>query len=248
MSKPIQVFSRHCFFSDASFGKERPSWFSREACLANLVRTADVTLTDIHFVYDAHAGDISRHYLSNVPDVHIIDGGKEAPSYLALMDYISSKNLPDDAIVYIVEDDYLHRPGWCHVLLDGMGLPDANYVTLYDHPDKYVPHYDALRSRIRMGSFCHWRTTPSTTNTFAVKFGTLKEDMDVHRASATGFNVSKDHERFMILAKERGRVFYSALPGFSTHVETNHLSPFFDWDRLSKASSLAPKPPAAGQL
>jgi hypothetical protein len=243
MTKPIQVFSRHCFVSAASQGKARPAWFSREACLANLVRTAESELVDIHFVYDAHAGPISSHYLAGVPNVKIFDGGTEAQAFLALLDYICSKQLPDDAIVYIVEDDYLHRPGWCHILL----IDDASYITLYDHPDKYFPYYHGLRSRIRIGRYNHWRTTPSTTNTFAARYGILQRDLDVHRACATGFDISKDHERFMILAKERDRVIYSAIPSFSTHVETEHLAPLVDWERISSSASLVTTAPAFGR-
>ena len=33
---------------------------------------------------------------------------------------------------YFLEDDYLHRPGWCDVLLEGFTVNNASYVTLYD--------------------------------------------------------------------------------------------------------------------
>ena len=249
MPKPIQVFSRHCYFSHASAFKGRPALFKRENCLVNLVGTAEKDLVDVHFVYDAHAGDISRHYLAGVPNVHIFDAGTEAKAFLALLDYIFAMGdgFNDNTIIYVVEDDYLHRPGWCHVLLDGLNMEDASYVTLYDHPDKYTPYYEQLTSRIRIGRHCHWRTTPSTTNTFATRFSVLQKDLDLHRASATDCHVSRDHDRYQALTTERQRVLYSSIPGFSTHVDNTQLAPFTDWERLSSAYSLAAKLPAADQ-
>ena len=31
-----------------------------------------------------------------------------------------------------LEDDYLHRPGWCDVLMEGFTVDNDSYVTMYD--------------------------------------------------------------------------------------------------------------------
>jgi hypothetical protein len=94
--------------------------------------------------------------------------------------------LPDDEAVYLLEDDYLHRQGSKRVLLEGLEI--ADYVTLYDHPDKYRTaakggnpfNFAALqKNRIYLTASSHWRETNSTPMTFACRAGTLKEDMNV---------------------------------------------------------------------
>jgi hypothetical protein len=130
-----------------------------------------------------------------------------------------------------VEDDYLHRPGWIEVLKEGFSLP-ADYVTLYDHRDKYFyPMYRTLDARLFVTKSCHWRTTPSTTNTFAARFGTLMQDLALQRRFSKGRSITEDHRKFCTLGK-KGRVLISPLPGWSTHVEPNYASPCIDWNQF----------------
>ena len=61
----------------------------------------------------------------------------------------------DQTIVYFLEDDYLHRAGWADILLEAFTLDQADYVTLFDHQDKYTaPMYENLQSRIFRGHIC----------------------------------------------------------------------------------------------
>ena len=46
------------------------------------------------------------------------------------------KSLPINDYVYFVENDYIHRPDSLKILLEGLEI--AEYVTLYDHLDKYI--------------------------------------------------------------------------------------------------------------
>ena len=43
----------------------------------------------------------------------------------------------DDEIVYFIENDYLHKPGSEEVIKEAFEL-GASFVSLYDHPDKYI--------------------------------------------------------------------------------------------------------------
>jgi hypothetical protein len=70
--------------------------------------------------------------------------------------------------------------------------------------------------------------TPSTTNTFAVKFSTLMKDFSVHHKYSTGVEPSADHQKFIELA-QKGRVLISSIPGYSTHCQADLLSPCIDW-------------------
>ena len=231
--KPIQIFVRHCYKSPnaAIPGRQRPEWFSKEACWENLKRTANHEIADITVCYDAHFGPMNpKHYVGE--RINVGNFGTEASSFLAMLDIVKMRNFPPHTIIYFVEDDYLHRLGWCEALLQAFTLP-IHYATLYDHSDKYLPGYDGLASHIFARSICHWRTTPSTTNTYACKAMTLAEDWDFHERYSISHNngVTNDCAKFEHLER-MGRVLISPIPGFSTHCD-QLLSPTIDWEKIS---------------
>ena len=229
----IEIFSRHCLVSSISQHKKRFPGYSRKICFDNFLQTLDRTQANITFILDSAQGNAEEHFLSSSQEkvIRIHEGG-EAKAFLALLDIIASQPLHPDTIVYIVEDDYLHREGWMDILLEGFSLPHVDYVTLYDHQDKYfLPIYQGLRSQIFVTKSCHWRTIPSTTNTFAVRFDTLLEDLRIHRHFSKNRTISADHQKFCRLTN-RGRVLVSPMPGFSTHAEPEFASPCIDWARF----------------
>ena len=83
---------------------------------------------------------------------------------------LAIKENEDEDIVYLLEDDFLHKEGSSELIEEA--LENINcYVTLYDHPDKYfIEAYRNLQSRVMVTPNCHWRSTPSTTNTFACRY------------------------------------------------------------------------------
>ncbi len=151
-------------------------------------------------------------------------------------------------IVYLLEDDYLHKPGSARALTEALGI--ADYATLYDHPDKYIgaeqggpnPYVvqGAEQSRVWLTPSCHWKQTNSTTMTFAAKVKTLSEDRDIWwEFTSRGFpNDFGAFQRLQGLGSwenslfGKNRVLISALPGLSTHAETAWLSPLSDWDQI----------------
>jgi len=96
-------------------------------------------------------------------------------------------NFHDDDYVYFLEDDYLHLEGAKETLLEGLEI--ADYVTLYDNPDKYIDfnnggynHYvlqNGEESKVFLTKTSHWRVTSSTTMTFAARVKTLKMDYPI---------------------------------------------------------------------
>lgn len=257
--KKIHVFVRHCW---ATNSKARPPWFDKQACLRRLLDTC----TDDCRVTVVFDGDAQGHFVETVPGVaeivEVEGAGSDARSFLgtlaAVLRACEAGTVADEDIVYLTEDDYWHAPGWCEALREGLDV--FEYVSPYDHPDKYTATAAAGQSQaaaagvmsrvpaVHVTRSTHWRTACSTTNTYAALAGTLRADMDVHRQYCQqwpGQRVTTDHEKFLDLWT-RGRTLGTCLPARATHCEPECLAPVVDWARQAAATSDAlPGPVAA---
>jgi hypothetical protein len=205
---------------------------SKIQCLVNTVQTFNSV--DITVLADM----VSEKFLSEIqsvcPNVTRISCGSGGASFRYAAKYAMSFNSED--VIYLLEDDYLHLPNSVNMLLDGFRV-GADYVTLYDHPDKYVDSKSGGNplvrdggelTRIKLGQLSHWKITNSTTMTFATRVETLKSDWSVFLRYCGG-NYTDDYRLFRHLAKWKRRVLVSSVPGFSTHCEVAFLSPLRDW-------------------
>jgi len=232
---PIEIFVRHCHYSSVGAHKKRFSNFSRERCLENLLETiADQEKINVTFFLDTFHPMQEAHFLCRQSLYPIVEfkAGSEAASFLYMLEYVYRQKLPPETIIYFLEDDYLHRSGWPGVLREAFTLPGIDYVTLFDHRDKYFfPQYADLKSKIFYTHSCHWRTTPSTTNSYAMFFKTLQKQIDIHRCFSLGRTITADHDKFCKLAEEEA-ILISSIPGYSTHVEVDFASPCTDWEKI----------------
>jgi len=229
----IRIFQRHCNFSSQSAHKPRPEWFDREKIFDSLILSLDERASYIAF-HDSGNGGIEDHFL-NDKDVNKVSmkGGNDAQSFLNLLNYVIEQNYDEEDIIYFTEDDYLHKHGWVDIMLEGFEYLGADYYTLYDHPNKYYPGmWDQLPSYLLISPSTHWRTTVSTTNTYACKFKTLKQHFDIHvKYCDLVEKWTKDHDKFTHLWSINSNLV-SCIPGYSTHVEGNMLSPITDWENI----------------
>jgi hypothetical protein len=191
-------------------------------------------LVNYTIVYDEFYGSIDKTFLSREKNVEIIKCGSECDSFLQTLDIVQSKNFDDDTIVYFLEDDYLHRPGWAEVMLEGFTI-NPSYVTLYDFDFFIAKGY---LCEIFTTPSSHWRAVPATTNTFACKYKTLLEDLKIHQKYSIhgvkekeGFHHSKDYDKFWELQKDH-KYIVSPMPGWSTHCDANHISPLINWEKI----------------
>lgn len=225
----LRTFNRHCGFSTVSAHKVRPLNFDREQCFRSLVAHES---SRINLFYDCANGDWQKHftfkkeYSDKLSSGKFVNCGTEAGAFRALIEHICKGDYKDDDIIYVVEDDYMHRKGWEDALRDAFSQTGADYCTLYDHPDKYRD-YPNLTSRIFTGRLCHWRETPSTTNTFAARFKTLREDSEIFHEFSTGVDITRDHHRFLALKERKNRLLLSSIPAYSTHMEISNMSPLW---------------------
>lgn len=239
METKIKILVRHCFHSKISEqpNKKKSEWFSKEKALQNLKNTIDNNICDITIIYDKHFGDRKDTFLKDEKNVIEIDCGNEAKSFLFTLDYASSLKENDETIIYFLEDDYVHKQNWNQVLIEGLSLP-IDYVTLYDHNDKYIfDQYKLSQYQIITTKSTHWRTIPSTTNTYAMKLKTLKRDLETHKYFSYNREISADHEKFLKLWSE-GKSLISCIPGFSTHCEKGFESPIINWKEVLESTTI----------
>jgi len=255
----IHCVYRLCLNSAPSKNKARPPYFSKEACLTNFVRSIqyrdDVRLAIFLDSVNSPGESIDNiHWLAQLIDQYDLDvdqissplnGGTEANSFRYVLDYTHIAydyawdiDHAEEDIIYFVEDDYLHAMGWPDIMMEGFSIPGIDYVTLYDHNDKYfLPEYNNLQSKIYRTPSVHWRSTPSTTNTFAAKIGTMLEDKEIHKHfSRPEISISQDHFKFCTLQQTYNRKLISCIPGYSTHMEPDYMSPTVPWELVQELS------------
>ena len=222
----IQIYLRHCYYSDLQrkSDRSRPNWWNKQKVFENFKKTinSEVNYT---IIYDEHYGKIEDTFLKDEKQVIKVNYGNEPFSFIFTLEE-AIKSHSDDTIIYFLEDDYLHIPGWVDVLYDAFTLP-FDYVSLYDHPIHYI---DNIQSYLIPTKLCHWRQIPYTTNTFAAKVKTLKEDFQIHYKNSIGYEYTWDEGKFLEL-KDKGRILVSSIPGYSTHCHSDYITPTIDWEK-----------------
>lgn len=220
--------------SDGSYKKERHAHATKKVCLENFL--SQFPKEDV-IVFADNVKDETFEWLQSYGfELRRTNGGSSAAGFRIVFE--EALKLADDEIVYFVEDDYLHLPKSKEVLLEGLDRTD--YVTLYDHVDKYIPARDGGNPYIDenggettvvfLTKNSHWKLTNSTTMTFAAKVGTLRKDESVWRKYTVGTH-PYDFQCFLEL-RENGRTLASPIPGLSTHCEPRWAAPLIDWDNV----------------
>ena len=204
--------------SDNGYVKPKLPCATKMACIKNF---KNVYGTIDHLVLDNCSNEtISLIEQGNYArQIHKTSLGN-ASSFLYAMDIAICSNGP----VYFVEDDYIHHGNIIKAIEDGLSL--ADYCTLYDHPDKYSGMYNCGETcKIFRKNNKHWRTTVSTTMTFACMAETIKNDAQLFKSICEGKFHPNDHEIFQRLQSERNRSLVSCLPGMAMHADlTTYLS------------------------
>ena len=246
----VKVYYR---LSDHGYQKIKPDFINNEKCLNNFLRNfmelknTDLVHDDDIIVIADGVSDNTFDWLKNKNiNVERTQFGSGGHSWNYTLD--EAVKLEDDTIVYFVEDDYLHLPNSRNILIEAFTQLGAHYVSLYDHPDKYIDADRGGNPYIRGGGedttvvrtkSCHWKITNSTTMTFASRVRTLKEDFDILKKWTIGNHTPsiakgypEDMHMFVELRNEKQRALVTPLPGFSTHGETNFLTPYRDWSKV----------------
>ena len=223
--------------SDTGYNKVKPSYIGNENCLRNA--TEMFNQAEWLIIADntsSPTDEMILKYQSNITKVNI---GHGAGTFNLALD--EALKLDDKEIVYFLENDYLHKPDSLKILLEGVNL-GANYVSLYDHPDKYIDGANPFVedggevTKVFLSESCHWKLTNSTTMTFASKVKTLREDESILR-KWTDTTHPHDFQMFLDL-RDKGRTLITPLPGYSTHGETAWLTPLINWNDICNNTNI----------
>jgi len=153
---------------------------------------------------------VKEHTQCEIIETSLGNSGSFRKALEIALDYNDTVYLPEDDYVYNI----LSNKDLEQVVNEGIKI--ADYVTLYDHTDKYGKIYNFGEvSKVMRTSSTHWKATISTTMTFAAMVETLKIDKKVW-LKYTNENTPKDHECFC----ELNRLVVSSIPGLSYHIDT----------------------------
>jgi hypothetical protein len=220
--------------SDAGYNKVKPDYINNENCLRNFCNVFFDYIWDIHIIADGVSEDTYNMIKKYIDPINIerVKVGHGAGTFNLALDKAFKWN--DDEIVYFVENDYIHLKGSPQILEEGFKL-GAPYLTLYIHPDKFIPPNKGgnpevdtdggYMTRIYRGETQLFGMFNSTTMTFAAKVKTLKDDDDILRKHTNGTHPN-DFHMFLEL-RNKGNALLCPLNTFSTHGETAWLAPLY---------------------
>jgi hypothetical protein len=229
--------------SDNGYAKEKFAYATKFHCLYNFCKhfprsIVHILVDDTNLKDETLAVISGMHRTEEFASFSIHSGGSSAASWRNGVAKLDSLNLSESDYVYFCEDDYIHRQNSMKVLLEG--LARADYVSLYDHADKYIPaskggnpYIDddgTEETRVGVTESCHWKLTNSTTMTLATSVKVLKEDRKIWD---TGTSETYPHDfNMFIQLRQMGRSLITPIPGYSTHCEEKWKAPLIDWSKV----------------
>lgn len=215
--------------SSSSYKKNKLPGTSKEVCLRNFLEIFPPKQHPFTILADNCDESTLSMVESHVPiflgnEIHKTSLGNSG-AFRHAVDLALER--PDNEIVYFVEDDYLHLsssdPYFPSIPARDLeeGLLRADYVTLFDHPDKYLSEYDNGEiTKVYRTLHSHWKHSISTTMTFATRVRTIREDYEIWMRYTEDTH-PKDHLIFLEL-REKERMLGVRIPGSACHVDLTY--------------------------
>ena len=167
-----------------------------------------------------------------------VSNGTGAGTFRDALDLAIKENKDND-LVYLLEDDFLHKPNSKNIIIEGLSKYNG-YITLYDHPDKYLNKENGGNPFIEQGGEAtrlvktdsvHWKITNSTVMSFACRTSRIKSDYELILKHSSA-NITDSFRFFIDLNQIKGIPVLSSVPGYSTHCESSWLSPLTNWNEI----------------
>jgi hypothetical protein len=216
--------------SDSGYPKSKPTYINNENCLKNFCNIFFDNINDIDIIADNCSDDTLKMISNYINPINIekVSIGHGAGTFNLALD--KALKYSDDEIVYFVENDYLHQPGSPKIIKEGIRL-GASFVSLYDHPDKYLPPHQGgnpevdfdggYMTKLYRGETEVFALHNSTTMTFATTIKTLKQTEYILRKHTQG-TYPDDFKMFLEL-RNNGYYLLCPINSYSTHGETQWL-------------------------
>jgi len=223
--------------SNNSYKKNRLSNATKEHCLTNFLQEFDRPENVISIIADNVTDSELDKFIDSKCKNNIIRENTKLSNSKSFCHCLKRACIESDDSenIYFAEDDYLYLPNAFDYLKEGLSISD--YVTLYDHPDKYLNAFDGGNpqiedhgeiTRVVITPSIHWKLTNSTTGTFGVRSKTIKQDQPIWEKYFSG-SYGRDYEACCELIQLHGRSLISCIPGKATHSEVPWLSPLTNW-------------------
>jgi len=226
---------------DDTAGKMRPEGFSKLECLRTYVASAEAFSGDLEFVTlaDGPSDEARLDLAGTLGPVRRLPGlGNGKASRFAYR--VGAENHGQETVLFL-EDDYLLRPE-CFAALDHAAevLEDVDYLTPYEHPDRYrrTDDWRLQRQRVWFDGQRHWRSVESTPSTFLARVDRLRHDLPVHLGACLT-PTPQGRIRWRTLTQVPGvhrgwgrAVLASPMPSLAVHVELEQVSPLMSFEEF----------------
>jgi hypothetical protein len=220
--------------SDSGYNKVKPKYINNRNCLWNAINVfKDAEWSIIADNISEKTDNMIQEYISR-DHIFYTSVGHGAGTFNIALD--EALGYDDNEIVYFCENDYLHKPDSQKIIEEGLNEIGADFVSLYDHPDKYIDGANPYvqgggeMTRVMLSTSSHWKVTNSTTMTFASKVKTLRKTENILREYTQG-SYPRDFDMFVSLYNS-AHYLVTPIPGYSTHGETAWLTPLINWEKI----------------
>ena len=134
--------------SNNSYKKNRLSNATKQHCLNNFLQEFDRSENTISIIADNVTDSELDKFIDSKCKHNIIRENTKLNNAKSFRHCLrrACTETDDTENVYFAEDDYLYLPNAFNYLKEGLTISD--YVTLYDHPDKYLNAIDGGNPQI----------------------------------------------------------------------------------------------------
>ena len=141
------------------------------------------------------------------------------PSYAFQLEQILRLDKADDrAIIFLVEEDYLHTPDAIHRLVEFFAAYNPCVASTYDYPDRMTRTRAGKEEPLPIvlkGRGIHWRSVRSVTVTYAARLHVIKDLVRLRGRVAALPSPCCDSENAPMMHVALG--IFTPMPGLSTH-------------------------------